>query len=106
MVTIPCVPSGVSNWVQRTALGGRDYQLTFLWAQRSGSWTLLLADQDAVLITVLKLVPSWRLLQRCVDPRRPPGELMLIDTQGAGQDPGFSGLGDRWQLVYLDPSEL
>jgi hypothetical protein len=106
MLTIPILNSGQSHWTQRTAMGGRDYQLTLDWAQRSGAWHLALADQDGVAIATLRLVTNWKLLQRCVDLRRPPGELILLDAQGLGEEPTFSGLGDRWALGYLEPSEL
>ena len=33
------------------------------------------------------------------------GDLMFTDTMGA-EDPTSDGLGSRFQLVYLDPSEL
>lgn len=106
MLTIPILSSGQSHWTQRTALGGREYQLTLQWAQRNGAWYLALADQDGVAIATFRLVTNWKLLQRCVDPRCPPGELILLDTQGLGEEPTFSGLGERWALVYLEPSEL
>ena len=33
------------------------------------------------------------------------GDLSFIDTQGL-DDPVYSGLGDRYQLLYLEPSDL
>jgi hypothetical protein len=33
------------------------------------------------------------------------GDLGFIDTQGAS-DPVYSGLNDRWQLLYFPPSDL
>lgn len=33
------------------------------------------------------------------------GDLMFVDMQGE-QDPRYTGLGTRWQLVYLSESEL
>ena len=33
------------------------------------------------------------------------GDLMFIDNQG-DDDPDYTGLGDRWSLVYILPSEL
>lgn len=33
------------------------------------------------------------------------GDLLFVDTQGF-DDPAYSGLGERWELVYLLPSEL
>ena len=33
------------------------------------------------------------------------GNLAFRDTQGSA-DPVYTGLGDRWQLVYLEPADL
>jgi len=33
------------------------------------------------------------------------GDLEFVDTQGT-DDPTFDGLGTRYQLVYLEPSDL
>jgi hypothetical protein len=33
------------------------------------------------------------------------GDLVFVDTQGTG-DPVYTGLGTRYQLVYLTPSEV
>jgi hypothetical protein len=106
MVVVPTATNGQSHWTQRTALGGRDYTLTFDWRQRSGTWCLSLGDANGNLFFIGTLVVNWRLLQLVTDARRPPGELLLLDTTGAGQDPDFSGLGTRWQLTYLEPGEL
>lgn len=108
-VTIPCSPDGAARWVQRTSLAGRDYQLTFDWDTRTGHWSLTLADQDGVPIAEgIVLVTAWRLLHTVIDPRRPPGELVVVDAQGRNDlDPGFADLGAaRFQLVYFDPGEL
>lgn len=32
------------------------------------------------------------------------GDLVIVDTQG-NDDPQWSGLGSRWELVYLSPGE-
>ncbi len=34
------------------------------------------------------------------------GDLMFYDTTGNGEDPDFSGLGTRFQLMYLTPEEV
>jgi hypothetical protein len=103
---VPTTPSGESHWIQRTALGGRDYQLEFDWNQRTGHWTLAIGDQDGSPITVVTLVTEWPLLRRVIDSRRPTGELVVVDSAGAGAEPTFSGLGDRFQLLYFAPEEL
>lgn len=33
------------------------------------------------------------------------GDFMFLDTQGS-DDPLYTGLGDRWQLMYIEASEL
>lgn len=33
------------------------------------------------------------------------GELSFVDLQGK-EDPQYTGLGSRWMLVYVEPSEL
>jgi hypothetical protein len=87
-------------------MSGRDYLLTFDWNQRLGQWSLLLSDQDDAPIRSAALVANWPFLYGCVDPRRPPGGLILLDTANKNEECTFSGLGDRWQLVYLPPEEM
>lgn len=108
---IPCAPSGAAYWVQRTALDGRDYLLTFRWSQREGVWRLDLADLDGVaIVSGLVLVVGVSLLRGVVDTRRPAGELVVIDTSGAqDRDPGFDDLGApgaRFVLAYFTAAEL
>ncbi len=107
-VFIPCDPANAARWTQRTSLAGRDYQFDFDWNTRTGHWTLTLSDQDgSPIATGVVLVTGWRLLRTVIDPRRPPGDLVVIDTQGRNDlDPGFSDLGSRFMLAYLDPGEL
>jgi len=108
MVYLPCTPGGAASWEQRTTLDGREFVLAFDWNQRTGQWSLALADQDGVAIASGRaLVVGHALLQGCVDPRRPPGELLVDDATGATDlDPGFADLGARFRLVYLDAAEL
>lgn len=34
------------------------------------------------------------------------GDLWWIDNSGAGEDPYYTGLGDRWELGYLTEDDL
>ena len=108
MIEVPCTPNGSAHWTQRTALGGVDYLLTFVWSQREGHWLLTLSDADgSAIASGLCLVTAAYLLTRVVDSRRPPGELLVVDTSGANDvDPAFEDLGDRFALLYLDASEV
>lgn len=110
MIEVPCSASGEARWTQRTTLAARDYLLTFDWNQRDGGWTLAVADQDgAALVTGRRLSTGYPLLRDVRDARRPPGDLVLVDTRATAlrepEDPDFAGLGARWVLLYLDPEE-
>lgn len=107
IVNVP-FPSGVGSfWQQTTALDGTDYILRFEWNSRDVSWYLAIADVDDVPVWgPQKMVPEWRLLRRCVDPRKPPGELFLTDTTGAGAPAGFLDLGVRHLLVYVEAADV
>lgn len=107
MVIVPCTPGGQSSWVQRTTLDGVDYLLTFQWSQRAGHWYLSLSDADSNPIASGRLITtSWRLLRGVNASNRPPGDFVCVDTLGDGWDPGFSDLGDRFLLLYGDPSDF
>lgn len=34
------------------------------------------------------------------------GDLVFLDTTGAGEDPYYTGLGSRWVLIYLQEADL
>lgn len=108
MIEVPCTPNGEADWTQRTALGGVDFLLRLRWSQREGHWLLTVSDADGVAIASgVVLVVGVYLLRRVVDSRRPAGELLVVDVSGANDvDPAFTDLGDRFALLYLDPSEV
>jgi hypothetical protein len=108
VVTIPCAAANSARWTQRTSVAGREYELAFDWNERRGRWSLSLADQDgSPIATGVTLVTSYPLLRGVIDPRRPPGDLFIVDTTGLNDlEPGFADLGTRFVLAYFDPGEL
>ena len=107
MIEIPTEFMGESHIEQRTTLSGRDYVLRFDWSQRDGHWFLgLYLPSGEAIVTGLKLVTNWPLLGARTETLRPPGELLVVDTRGLGEDPGFGDLGTRHGLVYFEPGEL
>lgn len=105
MITIPV--STLPNFTQVTTLSGRDYVFTFHWNAREAAWYFDLADQDEVLIvSSRKVTVGFPLITRCVDPRRPEGMLMAIDSAGKNQDPSLDDFGTRVQLIYFETSDL
>lgn len=105
---VPSTPNGLARWTQTSALDGVDYVLAFNWSQRAGQWSLSLSDAAGSPVRVgMPLCAGWRLLRGVVDARRPPGELVVVDTTGKGDlDPGFGDLGKRFALVYFDRATL
>lgn len=108
-VVVPAVPSDTPFWTQRTSLAGVEYVLSFAWNGRLGLWSLGLADVHGVdIATGLALVTNWPLLTRAGnrDARRPPGDLVVIDTLGQFTDPTYVSLGAQHLLLYTDPGEI
>lgn len=105
---IPCTPGGASRWTQTTALDGVDFVLTFDWNQRMGRWMLHVATSGGAAIrTGMILNLDEQLLRGVTGTTRPRGEIYVHDTTGARDlDPGFSDLGARFLLLYLDAAEL
>jgi len=106
IVDIPTDQTGLTFYEQVTQLDGVPYRLRFQWNSREQSWYLFIADHDDAPITSAKLVPEWNLLRRVVDARKPPGVLFLHDTSGEGKKAGFTDLGGRCVLVYIDAAEV
>ncbi len=103
---IPIDPT-LSDFEQETELDGRQFLLRMVFNARNEGWYLSLfdANEDAIR-TGIRMVLRWPLLEGVVDPRRPPGDLMLIDLENSDVDPGLGELGERVQLVYLEAEDV
>jgi hypothetical protein len=90
-------------------LEGTAYNLAFAWNMRSSTWYLSIADGAQVdIYNGIKLIVGYPLLRMCADPRRPPGELFVVDSTGANTPPGLYDLlpGGRCTLVYMTSDVL
>lgn len=108
-MTIHRIPleAGNPQYVQQVQFDGVTYGIRMHWNEREGAWYLDLLDAaDDVIIAGRKLVADWPLLHRCVDARKPPGQIYCIDKSGRGEDPGFDDIDDRVVLLYYDAQEL
>ncbi len=88
---------------QTTQLDGIEYLMRFIWVDREGCWYLGIYDQNNNPIAVgIRLVVTWSLLRRFVDPRLPTGALLCVDLTGMNQDiVEPTDLGTRVILVYI-----
>ena len=103
---IPTDPLGLSSYSQLTTLEGTTYTLQFDYNQRCASWSLSIADASNVdIVNGIKLSVGIPLLRKCVDPRRPPGDLIVISASPTDQTPpGLLELlpvSGRCQLLYV-----
>jgi hypothetical protein len=62
-------------------------------------------DDEPVLLSAA-LVTAWPLLKGNITPERPPGELALIDLQGAAEPATREGFGERWVLLYAEAPQV
>lgn len=94
------------DYTQRTILDGVEYILAFRWNGRAAKWFFSLYDQSGdPIVEGVKVVADFPLLRPVSDTRKPPGDLIALDTTGEGRDPGLGELGDRVILTYLDSTE-
>lgn len=93
--------------VLSATLSGQTYQCTFRWRSRVSAWFMDLADAAGNAIVLGRRVSSGGFpLAGCVATARPPGAIVVVDSDGANVDPGETDLGARVQVVYMTPDEL
>ncbi len=80
------------------------YRLRCRWNERAQSWYLDVSDDQGAIASGIPLVVRLPLLRRCVSTRRPPGELVCVDTTGADLEAGLADLGARVKLFYVESS--
>lgn len=90
-----------------TTLDGLTFTFEFEWNEREEAWYFNLYDATGdLLLAGKKLVADFPLLMRLADRRRPPGDLTVVDTAGAGAAPGLNDLGRRHALMYIEAADL
>lgn len=89
------------------ALSGRSYRVRLAWGDRQACWRLdLYTARGVALLLGARLSTGALLTSRFPDPRFPRGYLVLVDTQGEGEEPTLASLGDRHKLLFLTPEEV
>jgi hypothetical protein len=105
-MTVQVIPTSNAPFAsQVTTLEGTGYGLAFAYAPREDAWYLSIADANGVdIINGIKLICSNRLLFKCKDPRRPPGEFIVVSVTPDLDPPGLNDLvpnAGRCQLLYI-----
>lgn len=95
-------PAGIDFSV---ALAGDVFRMVLRYNEREGRYFMTLFDEnDTMLISSVKVVLDYPLLNRLTDVRRPKGELFAVD-KGAGE-PTLSTLGDGVDLVFTPFADI
>lgn len=103
-VILPIKQDGYPAYDFDVELDGSEYNLDFLWNERDEHWYFTLSDSEGdIIVAGVKIVVDWNLLRKCADARKPPGELIAIDTNEEG-DPSRYEFGNRVQLIYIEAS--
>lgn len=90
-IVIPTTADPFSQ--QTTTLEGVTYLLTFAYNARCDCWYLSLADSQGVdIYNGVKLICNVALMRKCSDPRKPPGELFVINANNDDSPPGLNDL--------------
>lgn len=105
-MTIQQIPTfSDPSYRQTTTLEGVTYILQFDFNMRACAWYLSIADADNVdIYNGVKLTVGFLLLRKCADPRRPPGDFMVLSSTSDLSPPGMLELlpgSGRCTLVYV-----
>ncbi len=116
MAGVVPITRGVENQEFQVQLDGVEYIIRLLWQDRDESWYFELSDALGTPIWMgQRIATGVPLLFQCVNPLRPPGELITIDTADEDKDPGLDDFGDdgeegntpaRIQMIYLEADDL
>lgn len=93
------------SYVQQTTFEGTRYNLQFDYNQRGACWYMSIADVNNVdILNGVKLITGFPLLHPCKDPRRPPGQMIVVSSTSDGTPPGLVDLlpgSGRCALYYV-----
>ena len=98
---LPAAPEGTGVYVYRVTLEQSVYELRLVHNAREDRWYLDIRDAEGSPIRLgLKLISQWPVTARIADSRRPPGEILVLDTTGQDYDGGLNDLLERLAFVY------
>lgn len=103
------VRAGVPHQQFQVDLDGVPYNVELRWNERAPAWVMALRDaSDTPLLQGVRVCLGPALLPHRRAATFPPGELLAVDTDSSGIDPGLDELGAdaRVKLVYLDVADV
>lgn len=106
MIAVP-LRSDLPNYDLQILLDGVTYTLDLSFNVRLNAWFMNVLDEAAqnVLVAGLRLTCGASIGAK-ITGRPFPGFFVVLDTTGAGVDPGISDLGKRVRLEYVEAADL
>lgn len=103
ILELPITSDAAQTFV--TQLGDVKYQFDVIYNDRSGVWTMTIAEfvSQAIVISGLPLVLGRSLLEPY---NFGIGELIVSDTSESSQDAGPDDMGTRVKVYWLSPDEV
>ena len=101
---IPLQPD-TSDQLLNLELGGNPYVIRVLWNERFKyfSFSIKTVDDEPIL-TNIKMVKNYPLMQRFRDTRLPPGDIYFIQERGKLNRPEYESIGrNEFNLYYYEP---
>lgn len=94
----------VPSYKFKTSLSGVVYTLQLNFNTRVQLWHLDIMDASNNPIYMgIPLIIDTDLLYQCVNPLRPLGTMVVLDTTNQEQNPGRNSFGTTHILMYIDP---
>lgn len=98
--------TNASSFTEDVVIDNVVYSLHFKWNGRAKAWIMDIAAQDGeTLISGLKILPSWELIEIYTNTKLPPGNIFILDTDNTDVVPGRFELGNRVKLIYFTEDE-
>lgn len=102
---MPIIPvRNDTSFTETVTLDGKPYDLTFIWNDREEAWQLSIAFESVILVSGVKIIPTWELISRFANRDLPPGFILVVDTAINYTRPVKEDLGVRLKIVYVSES--
>lgn len=91
------------RYTMTVPLSGVPFILDLDYSGRSDRWYLTVSDaRGSIIQSRMKIRPNVPVMHKSVDPRKPAGMLLFLDSLNGGA-PGLHELGRRVSLWYITP---
>jgi hypothetical protein len=111
MTVIPIYQQVSSKYTIDIELNGVLFTLLFYWNSRDTAWYMSIYSGEVPILTGIKLVPQYLLLNQYRSlPNLPNGDFFIVDNDKSGGQGSITydniGLDSRFSLVFLTSEEL